>query len=121
MKIQIKKTISVLLVVLLATMLFVSMASAKTANKDLPTRYEVLNFVDRYQGQDYFVETVSADSEYYHPTWTWDIWKDKYGDKVISFYYKLSYNKYGSIYFDSEGNRLSNVGKLKLIKSYRGT
>jgi hypothetical protein len=121
-KIQIKKTIAVLLVLFLATMLLVSMASAKTAIKDLPTKKEVLTFVRGYQYEDGFVGTVSADSEYYHPEWTWDTWKDQYGFKYISFYYKINSHKYGSIYFDSEGDRISDFSglKLKLIKSYKG-
>ncbi len=50
MKIQIKKTIAVLLAVLLATTLLVSMASAKTPIKDLPTKSEVILFLNGYLG-----------------------------------------------------------------------
>ena len=122
MKIQIKKTIAVLLAVLLATTLLVSMASAKTPNQDLPAKSEVLSFVNSYQGESDFINTVSADSEAINPEWTWDTWKDKYGFKYISFYYKINSHKYGSIYFDSEGDRISDFSglKLKLIKSYKG-
>lgn len=119
---RIKKTLAILLVVFLATMLFVSIASAKTANNDLPTRLEVLEFVKSYQGQSNFIETISGDSEYYHPEWKWDIWQDEDGNRVICFYYKINPNRYGSIYFDSEGNQLSklDLSNLILIKSYVG-
>ena len=122
MKIQIKKTIAVLLVVLLSTMLLVSMASAKTDPKTdltkLPTKSELLTFVNDYQGSD-FVETVSAASESVNPEWPWDIWQDKYGNRYISFYYQ-SKHKYVSIYYNNEGNIIPKTLKLKLIKSYRG-
>ncbi len=79
MKIQIKKTIAVLLAVLLATTLLVSMASAKTPISGLPAKSEVVSFVNSYQGESNFISTVSADSEAFNPEWTWDIWKDQYG------------------------------------------
>ena len=122
MKIQIKRTIAVLLAVLLATTLLASMASAKTQIKDLPPKSEVLSFVNGYQGESDFINIVSADSEAINPEWTWDTWKDQYGFKYISFYYKINSHKYGSIYFDSEGDRISDFSglKLKLIKSYKG-
>lgn len=121
MKIQIKKTMAILLVALLATMLLVSMASAKTATKDFPAKEEVLTFVKSYQDQSNFIQGVSADSEYYYPEWVWDIWKDKYGDYYISFYYKINDKKYGSIYYDSEGVKISPKNlNLKLVKSYVG-
>jgi hypothetical protein len=120
-KTQIKRTIAVLLAVLLVTTLLVSMASAKTANKDLPTKSQVLTFVSNYQGQRNFIDIVSKRSERLHPTWTWDVWQDQYKNKVISFYYKVSTKTYGSIYFDSKGNIISTKNlKLKLIKSYLG-
>ncbi len=122
MKIQIKKTIAVLLAVLLATTLLVSMASAKTPISGLPAKSEVVSFVNSYQGESNFISTVSADSEAFNPEWTWDIWKDQYGSKYISFYYKINSHKYGSIYYDSDGYRISDFSglKLKLIKSYKG-
>jgi hypothetical protein len=122
MKILIKKTIAVLLAVLLATTLLVSMASAKTPISGLPAKSEVLSFVNSYQGESDFINIVSADSEAINPEWTWDTWKDQYGFKYISFYYKINSHKYGSIYFDSEGDRISDFSglKLKLIKSYKG-
>ncbi len=122
MKIQIKKTTAVLLAVLLATMFFVSVASAKTANIDLPTQSEVIKFVNSYQGESNFVEKVSVGAEYYHPEWKWDIWKDQYSNKLISFYYEIDPYRHGSIYYDDEGNRLSDLSGLNLVlvKSYVG-
>jgi hypothetical protein len=97
------------------------MASAKTATKDFPSKKEVKDFVTDYQGQEDFIEDVSGDSKRYNPTWPWDIWQDKKGNEYISFYYKINNKKYGSIYYDDEGNQISTKNlKLKLINSYKG-
>jgi hypothetical protein len=112
---------AVLLAVLLVTTICASTVSAKTANKDLPSKSQVLSFVSSYQGKYNFVSTASRYSERYHPTWTWDIWQDKNKNKVISFYYKVGSKGYGSIYFDNYGNTISTKNlKLKLVKSYWG-
>jgi hypothetical protein len=122
MKIQTKKTIVVLLAVLLASTLVVSTASAKTPIKNYPSKYEILNFVSYYQGQDNFVNTASYYSKYYNPAWPWDIWQDKHTyDYYISFYYKINDHKYGSIYFDDYGNQVKPGKYLKLVESYKGT
>lgn len=120
MKIQIKKTIVVLLAILLATTLFVSMASAKTQTKDLPYRYEVLEFVGNWQGESDFVNTVSSESQSSNPSWLWDTWRDTDENRYISFYYKINDYKSRSIYFDDEGN-VVKPGNWKLVESYKGT
>ena len=112
---------TVLLAVLLVTTVCVSAASAKTANKDLPSKAQVLSFVSSYQGKYNFVDIASKKSEKTHPKWTWDIWQDKNKNKYISFYYKVGSNGYGSIYFNNYGNQISTKGlKLILVKSYWG-
>jgi hypothetical protein len=121
MKFHIKKTMTVLLAVLLVTTVCVGAASAKTANKDLPSKYQVLSFVSDYQGESHFVDTVSKKSEHINPKWTWDIWQDSHKNKFISFYYRVGYNSYGSIYFNNYGDQISAKNlKLKLVKSYWG-
>ena len=119
MKFHLKKTMTVLLAVLLVTTLCVSAASAKTPDKALPSKSQVLSFVSSYQYEPHFVNVVSAKSEHIHPKWIWDIWQDQHKNKYISFYYKVGYNGHGSIYFDNYGNQISTKNlKLKLIKSY---
>jgi len=121
MKFHIKKTMTVLLAIFLVATVCVSAASAKTANKDLPSKSQVLSFVSNYQGEYNFVNVASKKSEHYHPAWTWDIWQDQHKNKVISFYYKVGSKGYGSIYFDNYGNTISTKYlKLKLVKSYWG-
>jgi hypothetical protein len=121
MKFQTKKTIAIVLAVLLSTTLLVSMASAKTPTSDLPTRSKVLEFVKNYQYESGFVDTVSSDSKVIYPWWPWDTWKDKYKNKYISFYYKISDKKYQSIYFDDFGHIISPKGmNLKLVERYPG-
>ncbi len=88
----------------------------------LPTKSEVLTFVNGYQGGSDFIETVSGDLESYHPEWKWDIWQDQYGNILISFYYYQNNPKgYESTYFDSEGNIISTKDlELTLVDSYKG-
>jgi hypothetical protein len=121
MKIQTKKTIVVLVAFLLATMLLVSMASAKTADRNLPSKSQILKFISSYRGSGDFVDTVSADSVSVHPSWTWDKWQDEDGNKYISFYYKITNKKHGSIYFDDDGYTISPKNlNLELMDSYQG-
>jgi len=96
-----------------------SIASDDTS---LPTESEVLTFVNDYKGGSDFIETVSGDSESYHPEWKWDIWQDQYGNILISFYYYQNNSKgYESTYFDSEGNIISTKDlELTLVNSYPG-
>ena len=95
--------------------------SAATDITNLPTKSEVLTFVNDYQGVSDFIITVSGDSKSYHPEWKWDIWQDQSGNKVISFYYYQNNPKgYESTYFDSEGNIISAKNlKLTLMESYK--
>ncbi|AKB56768.1 cell surface protein [Methanosarcina barkeri 227] len=93
-----------------------------SGDTSLPTESEVLTFVNDYQGVSDFIETVSGDSESYHPEWKWDIWQDQYGNRLISFYYYQNNPKgYDSTYFDSEGNIISTKDlELTLVNSYKG-
>ncbi|PAV12393.1 hypothetical protein ASJ81_06355 [Methanosarcina spelaei] len=97
--------------------------STATDITSLPTKSEVLTFVNDYKGGSDFIETVSGDSESYHPEWKWDIWQDQYGNILISFYYYQNNSKgYESTYFDSEGNIISTKDlELTLVDSYKGS
>jgi PKD repeat protein len=96
--------------------------STATDITSLPTKSEVSTFVNDYQGASDFIETVSENSESYHPKWKWDIWQDQYGNILISFYYYQNNPKgYDSTYFDSEGGTISTKDlKLTLVDSYKG-
>jgi hypothetical protein len=117
MKIKIKKTIVVLLAVLLATTLCVSMASAKTADNNLPSKSEIQNYAKGYTGSD-FVNRFSSATVANHPSWTWDKWQDGNGNKYISYYYK-SGKGHGSIYFNDEG-KVVKPEKWELMESWQG-
>lgn len=117
MKIQTKKTIVVLLAVLIATTLLVSMASAKTADKNLPSKSQILSFAKGYKGPG-FVDRFSDATLTYHPAWTWDKWQDDDGNLYISYYYKYGHG-HRSIYFDDDGYVIK-PGSWELIQSYQG-
>jgi hypothetical protein len=117
MKIQIKKTIVVLLAVLLVSTFVVSTASAHTADKNLPSKSSIMSYAKLYAGSD-FVDRFASATLADHPSWTWDKWQDEYGNKYISYYYKTS-GGHGSIYFNDEG-KVKKAKNLELMDSWGG-
>lgn len=113
---------------LLCIALLCSLASAETQTKDLPTKGQVISFLQTVpiDGSSY-IEKASSMSVSENPTWKWDIWKAPAGNLLISFYYTdpASPAGYGSIYLDDYGSDITESkglckAKNTLIENYKG-
>jgi hypothetical protein len=117
------KITAIALVALLAVSLISIATAAPTANKDLPTKTEVINFINS-QSSNNFIKKVSETSAKKHPTWKWDIWKGSDKKQLISFYYTNPSSKkgYESIYYNNQGTKTTPKCDIKyqLVKSYQG-
>lgn len=116
-------------VMILIVALFVSStAMAETANKDLPTKGVLGDYLQTIKPADNYTKISSEKMLNDHPDWKWDIWKTNQNETIISFYYTnpKSENGYGSLYFDGMGSDITSgithiCGlKLTCVKSYKG-
>lgn len=112
--------------VLILALLVCSTASAETANKDLPTKQELISFLQTVPiNENSYTDTVFNQLVSEHPTWKCDVWTDKTGSKLASLYYTdpESTKGYGSIYMNDRGSdvtgTLCNPG-CTLEKSWLG-
>jgi hypothetical protein len=97
------------------------MASADTANKDLPTRTQITEFVNSIESPT--VKTLSETAKINYPAWKWDTWKDKDGNDYLSFYFVSdSYKGFDSVYYDNTGKVLGKTCGLQMtnVDSYKG-
>lgn len=102
------------------TLFMCANVTAETQNKDLPTADQISTFVNSIKSPS--VEILSETSKNDNPAWKWDTWKDKEGNKYISFYFtSTSARGYGSQYFDDSGKKVSlPCGGYELTYSYKG-
>ncbi|WP_205793650.1 DnaJ domain-containing protein [Methanosarcina sp. MSH10X1] len=86
-------------------------------SSSLPTKSEVVTFVNKYQGVSDFIETVSIASQSDHPEWKWDIWQDQNENKISFYHYQNNPKGYDSIYFDSKG-KITSKHTTSLMRHY---
>ena len=95
---------------------------AATENKDLPTKKEIIDFIDNFEAPESGDFTNSAYDAFIeeYPTGHCDVWSNG----MISFYYYDPYSpkEYSAIYLDSNGEKVKPGcgGGITCIKSYKG-